>query len=155
MIGYDGFGEEIWKLTYAPTPGEPNNYQEFQSCTSGKVINEATGNCVKVAEITEKVCAEGQYLNILTGRCNKIEETKVTECKEGYYLNPETGRCKKIVENSGTEYAVVPETYEEGTSFVAAYAVAGIIGVGLVYLIWEFRHEISRLAGRVFRIFHS
>ena len=146
MVGYDGDGEELWQVTYAPTPGEPNNYQEFRSCAEGKVINEATGNCVKVTEVTTKVCPEGQYLNILTGRCKKdaSAETAVTECKEGYERNPETGRCRKIRENDGTDYALVAETYEEGTSFVAVVAVLVVAGLGVAYLGWEFRREIVR-----------
>ena len=63
FVGYDGNGSEIWRVTYMPTPGAANNYQEFRTCESGKVINEATGNCVKVASVKEKVCKEGYYLN--------------------------------------------------------------------------------------------
>ena len=145
LIGYDKSGKEIWKVTYAPTPGEPNNYQEFKTCEAGKVLNEITGNCVKITAVTEKICPEGQYLNILTGRCKKYTTNEEKKCKEGYYLNPETGRCRKIVENSGADYDVKPEEYEEKSSFVALYAVLGVIGVGLVYLIYEFRREIVRL----------
>lgn len=151
FVGYDGGGEEIWKVTYAPTPGSPNNYQEFKSCEVGKVINEATRNCVKVTTVTEKVCPEGQYLNILTGRCKKYSTTTEKTCKEGYYLNEETGRCRKIVENTGASYDLVPENYEEKSSFVALYAVLGVVGVGLIYLVYEFRREIAKLWHKVFR----
>ena len=144
FVGYDEAGEEIWKTTYAPTPGGANNYQEFRSCEEGKVINEATGNCVKVTTVTEKLCKEGYYLNILTGRCNKIRTTEEKTCKEGYELNPETGRCRKIKQNTGANYSLEPENYEEQSSFVALYAVLGVVGVGLLYLIYEFRHEILR-----------
>ena len=98
FVGYDSGGGELWRITYAPTPGEPNNYQEYRVCEVGKVLNEATGNCVKVTSVAEKICGEGQYLNILTGRCRKIEESDsgVKECKEGYYYYEETGRCRKI-----------------------------------------------------------
>jgi hypothetical protein len=154
FIGYDANGGEMWRTTYAPTPSSPNNYQEYRACEAGKVINEVTGNCVKVVEVTEKTCAEGQYLNPLTGRCNKIEEVKSTVCREGYYLNEETGKCKKIVENKGADYGLVTETYEEKSSFVALYGVIGIITAGLVYVGWQFRHEIRRLFGRVFRRSH-
>ena len=60
LIGYDLAGEEIWKVTYAPTPGAPNNYQEYKTCEVGRVLNEATGNCVKVAAVTEKICKIGR-----------------------------------------------------------------------------------------------
>ena len=151
FIGYDANGEEIWKTTYAPTPGVPNNYQEFRTCEEGKVINEATGNCVKVANVKEKTCPVGQYLNILTGRCNKIKTTAEKTCKEGYYLNPDTNRCRKIKENTGANYSIEPEKYEENSSFVALYAVLGVVAIGLIYLIYEFRHEIAKLWHKVFR----
>ena len=153
LIGYDEKGAEIWKMTYAPTPGEPNNYQEFRTCEKGKVINEATGNCVKVADLKVKVCKDGYYLNILTGRCNKVKDTKNKTCKEGYYLNPETGRCRKIKENKGADYSLEPENYEESSAFIALYAVLGVIGVGLIYVIYEFRQEIWKLFGKAFRRF--
>ncbi|MBR5939374.1 hypothetical protein IKZ77_02365, partial [Candidatus Saccharibacteria bacterium] len=153
FIGYDESGDEIWRTTYAPTPGEPNNYQEFKSCEVGKVLNKETGNCVKVTSVAEKVCADGQYLNPLTGRCNKIKTVTERTCKEGYELNPETGRCRKVKENTGANYSLVPEEYEEGSVFVALYVVVGIIIAGLVYLIFEFRREIKKLFGKVFRRF--
>lgn len=151
MIGYDGAGQELWRVTYAPTPGQPNNYQEFKTCEEGKVINEVTGNCVKVAEVKTTVCKEGQYLNVLTGRCKKIETKEEKVCKEGYYLNPETNRCRKIRENDGAKYDLEAEKYEEKTSFVALYAVLGVVGVGGVYLVYEFRREIAKLWRKVCR----
>ena len=154
LIGYDKNGEEIWKTTYAPTPGTGNNYQEFRTCEKGKVINKETGNCVKVTSVTEKVCAEGQYLNLLTGRCRKIEQNTTKECKEGYYLNPETNRCRRIKDNNGTNYSVKPENYEEKTSFIALYTVIVIVLVGLGYLVYEFRTEIQKFWQKVFRRFH-
>ena len=151
LIGYDEHGGEIWKTTYAPTPGAPNNYQEFKTCENGKVLNQVTGNCVKVTSVSEKICKEGYYLNILTGRCKKSTVASTKTCKEGYYLNPETGRCKKIKENKGADYSLEPESYEESSSFVALYAVLGVLGVGAVYLVWEFREEIKKLWLKIFK----
>ena len=157
MIGTDVGGEEIWKTTYAPTPGAPNNYQEFKTCESGKVINKSTGNCVKATSISEKVCKDGYYLNILTGRCNKkkaVSQTGAKTCKEGYYLNPLTNRCKKIQDNKGADYELKPESYEESSTFIALYAVLAILGVGAIYLIYEFRQELRKLWRKVFRRVH-
>ena len=152
MIGFDGAGEEIWRTTYAVTPGEPNVYQEYKTCEEGKIINEATGNCVKVALLSEKTCEEGQYLNPLTGRCKKIaSETTATECKEGYERNPDTGRCRKITENTGATYAITPETFEESSTFVGLYAVIIVVVLGTLYVIFEFRKEILKLVHKVFR----
>ncbi|MBR3248688.1 hypothetical protein IKF89_01515 [Candidatus Saccharibacteria bacterium] len=153
-LGVDAEGKEIWRVTYAPTPGAPNNYQEFKTCEEGKVINKVTGNCVKVTSVADKVCKEGYYLNILTGRCRKTESITEKTCKEGYYLNPETNRCRKIQDNTGADYSLEPENYEENSSFVALYAVLGVLGVGGIYLIYEFRHEIAKLWRRVFRRSH-
>ena len=153
FIGYDSSGREIWRLTYAPTPGSANNYQEYKTCEEGKVLNKETGNCVKVAAVTSKVCKEGQYLNPLTGRCKKIQTAEEKKCKEGYYLNPDTGRCRKIKENNGADYSLEPETYEENSSFVAVYAVIGVVLLALLYLGYEFRREIVKLFGKVFRRF--
>lgn len=154
LIGYGTGGEEIWRTTYAPTPGVANNYQEYKTCEEGKVINKETGNCVKATAVMTKVCKEGQYLNPLTGRCKKIETIEEKKCKEGYYLNPETGRCRKIKENTGADYSLEPESYEETSSFVALYTILGVVGVGILYVGWEFRGGIKRLCGRVFRRFH-
>ena len=140
----------MWHITYAPTPNAPNNYQEFKTCETGKVLNQETGNCVKATSITEKTCKEGYYLNILTGRCKKIDQKTEKTCKEGYYLNPETNRCRKITENKGADYSLEPEKYEEKSSFVALYAVLGVLGLGLIYLIYEFRKEIWKLFRKVF-----
>ena len=155
LIGFDKDGKAIWRTTYAPTPGEPNNYQEFKTCEDGKVINKATGNCVKVTTVKTKICKEGYYLNVFTGRCKKIETKKTKTCKEGYYLNPETNRCRKIKENNGADYSLEPETYEEKSSFIALYAVLGVVGVGIIYLIYEFRRELWKLFGRVCRRFRK
>jgi hypothetical protein len=152
-MGYDGKGAKLWHVTYAPTPGAPNIYQEYKTCETGKIINKETGNCVKITTISEKICPEGQYLNILTGRCRKNATTTQKTCKEGYYLNPETNRCRKIKNNDGADYSLTPENYEEKSSFVAWYAILGVIILVLIYVIYEFRREIGKLISKVWRRF--
>lgn len=149
-IGYDASGAALWHTTYAPTPGAPNNYQEFKTCEAGKVINAETGNCVKATEITETVCPAGKYLNPDTGRCKSYETETEKTCAEGYYLNPATGRCKKIVDNDGAEHPLAAEAYEEASSFVALYAALIIAALGLAYVIFQFRHEIAKFLKRLF-----
>ena len=154
MFGYDEKGEEIWHTTYAVTPGEANAYQEYKTCEEGKVINEETGNCVKASVIVEKTCVAGQYLNPLTGRCKKIETETEKVCQEGYYLYAPTGRCRKVVENDGAEYNLAnegDETQKEESSFVAIYAVLAVLGLGIVYIIYEYRKEITRVLRRLFQ----
>lgn len=150
MVGYDEKGDEVWHATYAVTPGQANVYQEYKTCEEGKVINEETGNCVKASAVVEKTCEAGQYLNPLTGRCKKIETEEEKVCKEGYYLYAPTGRCRKVVENDGAEYDVVPDANEKKeSSFAAVYAVLGAVGVGLIYIIYEYRKEIARIFKRL------
>ena len=150
FVGYDEKGAEIWRVSYAVTPGGPNAYQEFKTCEEGKVINETTGNCVKVtAAPVEKTCPAGQYLNPLSGRCKTIQTTEVKTCKEGYYLNEETGRCKKLIVNDGTNYALESTDYKEESSFIAIYAVIGIVLVAIGYIIYEFRKELVKLFRKV------
>ena len=128
-VGYDGAGQEIWHVTYAPTPNGPNNYQEFKNCEEGKVLNPETGNCVKATTVKEKVC------------------------KEGYTLNEETGRCKKIKtkENNGADYKLEKEEFKESSSFVAIFAVIGVVALGVIYAIYEFRKEILKFWRKVFQ----
>ena len=115
FIGYNAEGGEIWRTTFNPTPNETNNYQEFRTCEEGKVINETTGNCVKVIEITEKVCPAGQYLNVLTNRCKTIETETEKKCKEGYYLknNVEVTNDENKNQCKGIVFSEVLSYYEE------------------------------------------
>jgi hypothetical protein len=99
-----------WKITYQPTPGAENVYQQFQTCEAGKHINAKTGNCVKDPDPPAE-CAEGQFRNPDTGRCKKNPEEKVlAECAEGQFRNPETNRCKKIA--SDDDLVPCAEGYE-------------------------------------------
>ncbi len=146
MLGYHPDGSENWQVTYAITPGTTNIFQEYQSCPEGKIINEATGNCVKASTIKNtalKDCGPGKYRNPLTGRCKSYEEDDQAPCKEGYERNPETGRCRKTKDNNGADYPVVPLTnFEEKTTFVALWALGGLALIGIVYVLLQFRHEL-------------
>jgi len=155
----DEQGNESWQLTYALTPNAENIYQKFRTCEAGKIINETTGNCVKVTTLKSSTstsnsktsilapCPAGKYRNPLTGRCKKIETTSSTtkECAEGYERNPETNRCRKIKSpNDGAEHALVPATHSDQTVFIGIGIVILIVSLGLVYIILQFRHEITR-----------
>lgn len=175
QFGTNEDGSEIWEQTYSPTPGEENNFQRFKTCEAGKVINEETGNCVKITTVTTalaecpagsyrnpltnrckkyssssstlKACSEGYERNPLTNRCRKITTTESTlkECAEGYERNPETNRCRKIVNNDGADYEIQTENFEEQSSFVALWAIAAVAAVGGLYIMFEYRKEIARL----------
>ncbi len=160
-------GVEDWQVTYAPTPNTENVYQKYHSCEEGKIINEATGNCIKdpdaknsasstsIISKTLEPCPAGKYRNPLTGRCKNIETTTSTAlkpCAEGYERNPETNRCRKIASSSGTgndgaDYALVPKERSDSTVFIGVGIVSGIVLIGGTYVVLQFRHEIAR-AGR-------
>lgn len=156
----DTDGSESWNLTYAPTPGEDNTYQEFRTCPAGKVINPATGNCIKVTatSTTTSECPAGKYRNPLTGRCKNIESstTELKLCSEGYERNPETNRCRKVkAENDGAGYALVPTTYSNKSTFVALGIVILLVSLGAIYIILQFRHELARAARKARqRLYH-
>ena len=170
-------GKGEWRITYKPTPGEANVYQQFRTCAAGKVINPATGNCVNIAASDEaKECPEGKYRNPLTGRCKNYDTSSKSTacpagkyrnpltgrcksyataseqkpCKEGYERNPETGRCRKMKDNSGADYGLVPITgTEEKSSFVAMWAMVGLGVIGGGYVVWQFRGEIGYFVRKV------
>ena len=122
---------EIWKSTYNKTPGAANVYQEFQTCEEGKMINEETGNCIKIPNTS----------------------TPKT-CDEGYELNLETNRCRKIRINEGTEYPIVTdEAYIEETNFVPLLAVIIMFLAGVAYTIFQFRTELKKLFSKLRKSF--
>ena len=153
FFGYDNTGQALWRSTYQPTPGAANVYQEFRTCPAGKIINETTGNCVKVATLEPvQDCPAGKYRNPATGRCKNIETATVpTPCKEGYERNPETNRCRKIKTNTGADFALIPETGGESQSFIAIWALVALLALGIGYLIFQFRRELIQLLRRIFR----
>ncbi len=160
IFGTDG--QETWQITYAITPNAENVYQKFRNCEAGKIINEATGNCVKVTSVATAVeklktssalapCPAGKYRNPLTGRCKQIETAStLKECAEGYERNPETNRCRKIKSttsnSSGADFAITPTPKSDKTVFVGLGIVSLIIVLGLIYIILQFRREIVRAA---------
>ncbi len=149
QFGFLKDGSEQWLQTYDPTPGEENNFQKYKTCPAGKVINEETGNCVKVTSLSTELapCPEGYYRNPLTNRCRKYATTTSTlkECAEGYERNPLTNRCRKIVNNDGAEYEVREENFEEKSSFVAVWAIVAVGVFGALYVLFEYRKELVGL----------
>ncbi len=148
---FDTSADEVWMQTYQPTPGAPNIHQEFRTCPAGKVINPATGNCVKATASaktsTSAECPDGKYRNPLTGRCKKIStnSSEPKPCAEGYERNPETNRCrKKTSVNAGAGYALVPTTHSDKSTFIALGVVALLVSLGSIYIILQFRHELTR-----------
>ncbi len=148
LTGHSPDGSKTWQITYSPTPGARNTFQEFQTCPAGKVINVLTGNCVNTSTMKSSLndCGAGKYRNPETGRCKSYSSSGTDDpapCKEGYERNPETNRCRKIKNNSGADFPVVPLTNTtEQTSFIALWAIIGAAGLAGVYVIFQFRREI-------------
>lgn len=149
QFGFLENGKEQWLQTYQSTPGEENLFQKYKTCPEGKVINEETGSCVKISSLSTALaeCPAGYYRNPLTNRCRKIATTtsSLAECAEGYERNPLTNRCRKIVKNDGAEYEIKEEKFEEKSSFVAVWAIVAVGAIGIVYVIFEYRKEITEL----------
>lgn len=153
QFDYSTSGGEQWLQTYHPTPGEPNDFQEFRACAEGKILNEATGNCVKATTLETKECPAGKYRNPLTGRCKSYSTDAAKKpCAEGYERNPDTGRCRKIRDNSAADYGLEPTATDGRTTFIALGAIALVVAIGLIYVLIQFRHEIvgvvKKLLGR-------
>jgi hypothetical protein len=166
-----------WKITYAPTPGSENIYQQWQTCDTGKQINEKTGNCVKIPEPPAE-CADGQYRNPATGRCKKIDggntlvdcaegqfrnpltnrckkiasDDELAPCAEGWERNPETNRCRKIVNKGDAEYGIDP-TAGSAMSDMWAWMGGGGLALAGGLVTWQFRPEISRIGRRITEFF--
>ena len=145
-FGYQNNGRAEWLQTYHPTPGEANDYQPYKTCPVGKVINEATGNCVNASSLDSLApCPAGKYRNPLTGRCKSYDsDDEQKPCADGYERNPETGRCRKIKNNTGADYELEPDSFGETTTFIALGIILAIVGIGLTYVGVQYRHEISR-----------
>lgn len=148
QFGHQSNGEEQWLQTYIPTPGEANNYQPYKTCEVGKVINEATGNCVKASSITKVLspCPAGKYRSPITNRCRSLGSStkELKPCAAGYERNPDTNRCRKIKQNTGAAYPLSASQTGD-SNFVALGAILIIIVLALFYIAFQFRYEFLDL----------
>jgi len=120
-------------------------------CAEGQYLNALTGRCKKTPTETTTVCKDGYYLNPLTGRCKKKEVTEQKTCEEGYELNPETNRCRKKRATNTSDYPVEEiktESYDSPKIFIAIWAMIGLGVLILIYVVFQFRHEIFRFFKR-------
>lgn len=94
------FGEEEWKYSYTPSPGEKNIEQDLRPCPDGQERNPETNRCRSIANKTNtlKPCGDGQERNPETNRCRMVESasTQFIPCGPGRERNPETNRCRNI-----------------------------------------------------------
>lgn len=144
---YNADGSATWRQTYAITPAAENTYQKYRTCPAGKIINPATGNCINDnSSDALSDCPPGKYRNPLTNRCKTIEtEATLKPCAEGYERNPETNRCRKITsENDGASFALSPTPAANHTAFIAIGIIVFLVLIGIGYVVFQFRLELTR-----------
>jgi hypothetical protein len=93
------FGDDDWRQTYHPSPGEANTYEQFALCPAGKERNPDTGLCRNVGfgGSDLKPCRPDQFRNPLTNRCKlKDDGSGLKPCRPDQFRNTETNRCKLI-----------------------------------------------------------
>ncbi len=99
----------------------------------------------------QAACKAGYYRSPSTGRCRKQAATKtVKTCPDGYELNPATNRCRKK-RMDASKYPVedvTNETYDNPQIFIASIALISVGALVLLYVIFQFRHEIAKLLRR-------
>lgn len=127
----------------APTP-----------CREGQYRSEETGRCRSIAAAASaaKSCADDQFRNPETGRCKKIASTDdLAPCKPGQERNPDTNRCRNISVSDMPKAGFAPTPIDaSGRSFVAWWALGGVLVLGIGYAVWEWRYEIRKWLGARF-----
>lgn len=159
---------DVWQMTFQPTPGAQNIEMLRKSCAEGKIYNEDTGKCQGsatttipapckenqtrnaetgrcrniVAPAVAAVCKPGQEKNPATDRCRNIAATQVSKpCPAGQERNAETNRCRKIIANAGAGGAVKDVKSPLITNSVKWWiAGVGALGAG-GYALFEWRRE--------------
>ena len=162
--------------TYNPETGEATT---VKICNDGYFLNTETNRCNKqktesstVSESSIKTCPEGKFLNPKTNRCKNLQEIdesttgktittynpKTGEatiekiCNDGYELDEDSNRCKKIKKNDGEKYNIeVPNLGEDSKNdFMAIGSIILILSLGLVFVIFQYRHEIMKFIKSLF-----
>ncbi len=124
----------------------------IKTCPEGQYLNVLTNRCKKMPTTkTQTACKAGYYRNPLTGRCKKQAAAKTAKtCPEGYELNPSTNRCRKKRQDASKFPVenITNETYDNPQIFIAAFALITLGILVLIYVIFQFRHEMSRFIKR-------
>ncbi|MBR3322853.1 hypothetical protein IKG13_02235 [Candidatus Saccharibacteria bacterium] len=124
----------------------------IKTCPEGQYLNVLTNRCKKMPTAkTQTACKAGYYRNPLTGRCKKQAAAKTAKtCPEGYELNPSTNRCRKKRQDASKFPVenITNETYDNPQIFIAAFALITLGILVLIYVIFQFRHEMSRFIKR-------
>ncbi len=142
-----------------PDTGRCRSIEEAVSalaaCEEGYERNPTTNRCRKITSVTTvgaslTPCAEGQERNPMTNRCRSIVSAvaELIPCDEGYERNPATNRCRKVQSDSipSAPFAVEPVA---ASASVWQWWAGGMIAAALAgYGVWEWRHELAKIATR-------
>ncbi len=122
---------------------------ELAPCKDGQYRSEETGRCRNiVSDVVALVpCSEGEERNPATNRCRKIASVlaATSDCPSGQTRNPETNRCKSIAIKTVPSASYKPKVAAEYSSEIINASILSIIAIALVYGVWEWHWEISRL----------
>lgn len=147
----DANGSWVWTSTPNPVGDNILTPQrvELTPCAVGQERNAETNRCRAITTSSSILtpCKVGQERNPETNRCRAIIGigTELTPCAAGQERNLETNRCRKIAgEVLGAEYPVEP-TSQKSSNFLGLWTLLIVVGLALVYAVWEWRSEIMRL----------
>lgn len=128
-------------------PSSSSSSSSTKTCPEGKFLNPQTNRCKNIQTISESTTGK----TVTTYNPETGEATTEKICNEGYELNPETNRCNKKKNNSGSDYKMeVPDLgSKKETNFIAIGTIAVLILAGASFAIFQFRHEIVRLFGKI------
>ncbi len=156
---------DVWQFTNRPTPDSANMISlfteevastggdsELKPCEAGQERNPTTNRCRSIAQTDSLVpCKAGQERNPETNRCRAFADTAsaLTSCDPGEERNPETNRCRKITavgEVASAKVTDVPTSTKNKNNYVVFGLIVGAL---LIYAVYEWRSEISRLLSRL------
>ncbi len=138
-----------------------NKIKEEKSTVKNDSSKSSSNNTSKT---TTKTCPEGKFLNPKTNRCKNLqtisesttgktittydpktgEATTEKICNDGYELDTDSNRCKKKKENKGEDYALKVPDLGGKPNFIAIGSIIAIVVIGIGFIIFEFRHEITK-----------
>jgi hypothetical protein len=109
---------QVWQISYTPTPGAANVEQAIKPCPSGQIRNLDTNRCqnsIVTAVATLTPCKVGQERNLETNRCRTVASTvsSLVTCKAGQERNPETNRCRNTA--TASDLKPCPEGQERSS----------------------------------------
>lgn len=125
----------------------------LKACSSGQYRSPVTNRCRNIVSTsTRKPCSSDQFRNPTTGRCKKIasiEDVALKMCGPGYERNKETNRCRKIKSENIPKAGYVPEKITtQQKDFMGWWAIAGVLVLGVLYGVWEWRFELAKVVSR-------